>query len=116
VGVKRGGGMPRHFWERMGRRGGGGVQSGFRRKKTASRLTGRACLSMRGRWWGRLGQKGRRERGGPRLGQKGEGERWATAGPETENGWIKSFRILFEIWIFGKLWKFAQVDSEGILT
>jgi hypothetical protein len=38
------------------------------------------------------------------------------AGPETGNGWIKSFRILFGIWIFGKLWKFAQGGSEGILT
>jgi hypothetical protein len=42
-----------------------------------------------------------RERGGPRLGR---------------NGWIKSVRILFEIWIFGKLWKFAQGDSEGIFA
>jgi hypothetical protein len=37
-------------------------------------------------------------------------------GPETENGWIKFFQILFGIWIFGKLWKFAQGDSEEILT
>jgi hypothetical protein len=29
---------------------------------------------------------------------------------------IKPFRILFEIQIFGKLWKFAQGDLEGILT
>jgi hypothetical protein len=56
------------------------------------------------------------ERGGPWLGQKGEEERWAAVRPKTENGWIKSFRILFGIWIFGKLWKFAQGESEGILT
>jgi hypothetical protein len=40
-------------------------------------------------------------------------------GPKIENGRtqeIKSFRILFKIWIFGKLWKFVQGDSEGILT
>jgi hypothetical protein len=61
----------------------------------------------------------RRERGGLRLGRKGEEERSAAAGPEIRNGQIqeiKSFRILFGIWIFGKLWKFAQGDSEGILT
>jgi hypothetical protein len=61
---------------------------------------------VRGRWWGRLGRKG-------------EEERWATAGPEIGNCQIqeiKSFRILFGIWIFGKLWKFAQGDFEGILT
>jgi hypothetical protein len=29
---------------------------------------------------------------------------------------IKSFRILFGIWIFDKLWKFVQGDLEGILT
>jgi hypothetical protein len=33
-------------------------------------LTGRACLSVRGRRRGRLGQKGR-EGDGPRLGRKG---------------------------------------------
>jgi hypothetical protein len=65
---------------------------------------------------GKAGPEGGRERCGPWLGQKGEGERWAVAGPETRNGWIKSFRVLFGIWIFAKLWKFAQGDSEGILT
>jgi hypothetical protein len=65
-----------------------------------------------GHGWARRG----RERGGPRLGRKGEEERWAAVGPKNENGWIKSFRILFEILIFCKLWKFAQGDSEGILT
>jgi hypothetical protein len=38
------------------------------------------------------------------------------AGLKAKNGWIKSVRILFGIWIFGKLWKFARGDSEGILT
>jgi hypothetical protein len=65
---------------------------------------------------GQAGPEGGRDRGGPRLGREGEGERWAVAGPETGNGWIKSVRILFGIWIFGKLWKFAQLDCEGILT
>jgi hypothetical protein len=54
-----------------------------------------------------------------RLGRKREEERWVMVGPKTENGQtqeIKSFRILFKIWIFGKLWKFVQGDSEGILT
>jgi hypothetical protein len=53
------------------------------------------------------------------MGQKGEGERCAAGRPEIKNGRnqeIKSFQILFEIWIFGKIWKFAQGDSEGILT
>jgi hypothetical protein len=36
--------------------GGGGARSGFWRRKTASRLTGWAHLSVRGRWCGRLGQ------------------------------------------------------------
>jgi hypothetical protein len=57
-----------------------------------------------GRGWAKRG----RERVGPWRGQKGEGERWAAAGPKTRNGWIKFFRILFSIWIFGKLWKFTQ--------
>jgi hypothetical protein len=98
--------------------GGSGDRSGFRRKKTAGRLTGRARLSVRGRWWGRLGQKGERKRWAV-AGPEGEEERWAAPGPEIENGRIqeiKSFRILFGMWIFGKLWKFAQGDSEGILT
>jgi hypothetical protein len=53
-----------------------------------------------------------------RLRSSGEGE----SGPVGEEGrWakvqeIKSFQILFGIWIFGKLWKFVQVDLEGILT
>jgi hypothetical protein len=79
--------------------GGTGGRSGFRRKKTVGRLTG----------WAERG----RERGGPRLGRKGEEARWAAAGPEIGNGQIqeiKSFRILFGIWIFGKLSKFAQGD------
>jgi hypothetical protein len=29
---------------------------------------------------------------------------------------IKSFQILFGIWIFDKLWKFVQGNLEGILT
>jgi hypothetical protein len=44
---------------------------GFRRKKKAGRLTGRDRLPVRGRRWGRLGQKG-------------EEERWATVGPKGE--------------------------------
>jgi hypothetical protein len=86
--------------------GGGSGRSGFRRKKRAGRLTGRAHLLVKGRRRGRIGWKG-------------EEERWAAAGPEIGYGQIqeiKSFRILFEIWIFGKLLKFAQGDSEGILT
>jgi hypothetical protein len=50
--------------------------------------------------WARRG----RNRGAPWLGQKGDEERSAAV------------RILFGIWIFGKLWKCAQGDSEGILT
>jgi hypothetical protein len=58
------------------------------------------------------------------MGQNGEGREvghgWARRGresarPKTGIGWIKSFRILFGIWIFGKLWKFAKGDSDGIL-
>jgi hypothetical protein len=62
--------------------------------------------------WARRGRK----RDGPRLGRKGEEERWAAAGPEIRNGWIqeiKSFRILFGIWIlanFGNLHK--EVPKE----
>jgi hypothetical protein len=48
-------------------------------------------------------------------------------GREVGHGWVenwkwskvqelKSFRILFGIWIFGILWKFVQGDLEGILT
>jgi hypothetical protein len=86
--------------------GGSDGRSGFWRKKTVGQLTGRARLPVRGR------QRGR-------LGQKGEEVRWAAAGPEIGNGRIQelnSFLILFGIWIFGKLWKFAHGDSEGILT
>jgi hypothetical protein len=53
--------------------GGGGDRLGFRRKKTARRLTGRARLSVRKRQWGR-------ERGGTRLGRKDEEERWVAEG------------------------------------
>jgi hypothetical protein len=64
--------------------GGGSGPSGFRRKKTTDRLTGRAHLLGRRRWWGRLSQKGGgrevghswaergMERVVPRLGQKPE--------------------------------------------
>jgi hypothetical protein len=64
--------------------GGGSAQSGFRRKKTVGRMTGRAHLSVRGRRRAVAGPKGGgrevghggakrgRERGGPRLGQKPE--------------------------------------------
>jgi hypothetical protein len=34
--------------------------------------------------------------GGAGWARRGEGEWWAAAGPETRNGWIKSFRIF--IW------------------
>jgi hypothetical protein len=44
---------------------------GFQRKKKAGWLTGRDRLPVRGRRWGRLGQKG-------------EEERWATVGPKGE--------------------------------
>jgi hypothetical protein len=41
------------------------------------------------------------------------------AGPKPKLGpiqEIKPFQILFGIQIFGKVWKFAQGDLEGILT
>jgi hypothetical protein len=41
------------------------------------------------------------------------------AGPKPEPDPIQEiepFRILFGIQIFGKVWKFAQGDLEGILT
>jgi hypothetical protein len=50
-----------------------------------------------------VGKKG----SGPRLGRKPE------LGPIQG---IKPFRILFEIQIFGKIWKFVQGDLEWILT
>jgi hypothetical protein len=81
--ISRRGGVIREVAAHAG--GGGGGQSGFRRKKTAGRLTGRACLSVRGRRWGWLagpegggrevgcGWAGRgRKRGRPRLGRKSE--------------------------------------------
>jgi hypothetical protein len=86
--------------------GGGGGRSGFWGKKKGGRLIGWACLSVRG----------------------GDGPGWdRRAGREVGRGWaknlkcanvqeIKPFRILFGIWIFGKLWKFVQRDLEGILT
>jgi hypothetical protein len=89
--------------------GGSGAQSGFQRKMTAGRLTGRARLSVRRRRRGRLGQKGGRERGGPRLGREGEGERWATTGSKAGNGWIKSVQILFGIWIF---WQTLEICTR----
>jgi hypothetical protein len=65
-----------------GSSGGGSGRSGFRRKKTAGRLTGRARLSVRGRRRGWLGQKE-------------EGERWAAARPEgggreVGRGWARN--------------------------
>jgi hypothetical protein len=50
------------------------------------------------------------------LGRKGGGHGWAENRSWANVQGIKSFRILFGIWIFGKLWKFVQVDLEGILT
>jgi hypothetical protein len=81
--------------------GGSGAQSGFRRKKTAGRLTGWARLSVRGRRRGRLGRKGR-ERGGPRLGRNEEGKRWAAARPEggereVGRGWAENQKWLDKI-------------------
>jgi hypothetical protein len=118
-----GGGMRHHFWERMGHRGGGSVRGRWRRRRPVGLpeeengwLADRAGPPIsEGEAAGQAGPDEGRERGGPWLGQKGEGERWAAARPETGNGWIKFFQILFGIWIFDKLWKFAQGDSEGIL-
>jgi hypothetical protein len=56
--------------------------------------------------WGEGERVGRRPRP-MRLGRKPE------LGPIEE---IKPFRILFEIQIFGKIWKFVQGDLEWILT
>jgi hypothetical protein len=50
------------------------------------------------------------------LGRKGGGRGWAENRSWAKVQEIKSFRILFGIWIFGKLWKFVQGDLEGILT
>jgi hypothetical protein len=111
-----------HFWERRGHRGGS---------------------STRGRWrWrypvGLPEEEDNRptDRAGPpvsageavgQAGLEGEGVRWAVAGPErggrdVARGWAGSWkwldkilRILFGIWIFGKIWKFAHGDSKGIL-
>jgi hypothetical protein len=93
--------------------GGGGAQSGFRRKKTAGRLTGWARLSVRGRRQGRLGRKG-------------EGVRWAATGlkgggREVGRGWAENRKWLDKIlsnfiWNLDFWQKLAQGDFEGILT
>jgi hypothetical protein len=64
--------------------GHGGGRSGFRRKKIARRLIGRARLSVRGRRW-------------DRLSWKGEGESWAAAWPkgggrEVGCGWAENWK------------------------
>jgi hypothetical protein len=44
------------------------------------------------------------------------GHSWAENRKWSKVQELKSFRILFGIWIFGILWKFVQGDLEGILT
>jgi hypothetical protein len=51
-----------------------------------------------------------------RLGRKGGGCGWAKNRSWAKVEEIKSFQILFGIWIFDKLWKFVQGNLEGILT
>jgi hypothetical protein len=51
-----------------------------------------------------------------RLGSKGCGYGGAKNQSWAKVQEIKSFHILFGIWIFGKQWKFVQRDLEGILT
>jgi hypothetical protein len=62
----------------------------------------------------RPGGQGPKGVGGELASQKAQ-----AAGPKPEPGpiqEIKHFQILFGIQIFGKVWKFAQGDLEGILT
>jgi hypothetical protein len=49
-----------------------------------------------------------------RLGRKGGGHDWAENQSGAKVQEIKSFRIFFGIWIFGKLWNFVQGYLEGI--
>jgi hypothetical protein len=54
---------------------------------------------------------------GKRAGwRKGGGRGWAENRSWANVQEIKSFQILFRIWIFGKLWKFVQGDLDEILT
>jgi hypothetical protein len=45
-----------------------------------------------------------------------DGRGWAENQSWAKVQEMKSFRILFGIWIFGKLWKFLQGDLEDILS
>jgi hypothetical protein len=56
---------------------------------------GGGAQSVRGRRRGMLGRKGGGREVGHGWAERGR-ERGASDGPETENGWIKSFRIF--IW------------------
>jgi hypothetical protein len=57
----------------------------------------------------------RRGRAG-QLRRKGGGHGWVENRTWAKVQEINSFRILFGIWIFSKLWKFVQGDLQGILT
>jgi hypothetical protein len=83
------------------------------------RPKGPACQSGRGTGWAgpsRLGGQGPKGVEGRAGRPKAKAQ---AAGPKPEPDpiqEIKHFRILFGIRIFGKVWKFAQGDLEGILT
>jgi hypothetical protein len=49
------------------------------------------------------------------LGRRGCGHGWAENRSWVKVQEIKSFQILFGIYIFGKHWKFVQENLEGIL-
>jgi hypothetical protein len=53
---------------------------------------------------------------GPEGGEREVGHGWADNQKWAKVQEIKSFRILFGFWIFGKLWKFVHGYLEGILT
>jgi hypothetical protein len=56
------------------------------------------------------------EQAGPEGGGRDMGHGWAKNQKWAKVQEIMSFRILFGIWIFGKLWKFVLGDLEEILT
>jgi hypothetical protein len=92
--------VQRHFWERRGHRGGGSARGKWRRQRPV-----RLPEEEDGRPTDRVGPPVSEEEVVGQAGPEGaEGvERWAAAGSEAGNGWIKSFQILFGIWIFGRL-------------
>jgi hypothetical protein len=117
--------MRRHFQERRGHRGSGSARGRWRQRcsvgfpeeddgRPANRAGPPISEEEAAGQAGPEGGGGRevghgwvergRERGGPRLGRKPE-----MAGQNP-------FKFYLEFGFFGKLWKFAQGDSEGILT